>query len=148
MIVPDLDNLDDFLPMPDGLLVNLAECRTMIETFLNELPKISQQDPQTNSALGTALQIANKLLKDTGGRVTVFQTRIPNVNPGALNESVTKEPTVIAPTSDFYKKLALDYASAQIACDLFVLNSHYIDLATLSNENRGKPFCSLTEDFL
>ena len=138
MVMPDLENVDDkleeILPMPDNLLVNLSECRTMIEAFLNELPKIYQQNHSTDSALGTALQVAGKLLNVTGGRVTVLQSRIPNLNPGALNESVAKEPTVIAPTSDFYKKVALDYASAQIACDLFVFNSHYIDLATLSND--------------
>jgi protein transport protein SEC24 len=136
MVAPDLDNLEnkfeDFLPMPDGLMVNLSECRAIVEAFLNELPKIYQHNQQTDSVLGTALQIAGKLLHNTGGRVTVVQTRIPNVNPGALNDAPGKEPTVVGPTSDFYKKLSLDYASQQIACDLFLLNSHHIDLATLS----------------
>ncbi|CAF0997730.1 unnamed protein product [Rotaria sordida] len=139
MIAPDLDNKpEDFLPMPDGLMVTLCECRSTIETFLNELPKIYQDNHETDSALGSALQIAGKLLDQTGGRITVIQTRIPNINPGALQELVgsggqtAKEPTNIGPTSDFYKKLSLDYASLQIACDLFLLNSHHIDLATLS----------------
>jgi len=136
MIVPDLDNKpEDFLPMPDGLMVTLCECRSTVETFLNELPKIYENNNETDSALGSALQIAGKLLGQTGGRVTVVQTRIPNLNPGALNEGINsggKEPTTIGPTSDFYKKLSLDYASIQIACDLFLLNSHHIDLATLS----------------
>jgi protein transport protein SEC24 len=142
MIAPDLDNKpEDFLPMPDGLMVTLCECRTTVETFLNELPKIYEDNHETDSALGSALQIAGKLLGQTGGRVTVIQTRIPNLNPGALNESMNtggntgKEPTTIGPTSDYYKKLSLDYASIQIACDLFLLNSHYIDLATLSRWN-------------
>jgi protein transport protein SEC24 len=142
MIVPDLDDKpEDFLPMPDSLMVTLCECRTTIETFLNELPKIYRDNHETDSALGSALQIAGKLLGQTGGRVTVMQTRIPNINPGALNESVGsagKEPTVIAPTSDYYKKLSLDYASSQIACDLFLLNSHHIDLATLSMLNSSR----------
>jgi protein transport protein SEC24 len=136
MIVPDLDNKpEDFLPMPDGLMVTLCECRSTVETFLTELPKIYENNNETDSALGSALQIAGKLLGQTGGRVTVVQTRIPNLNPGALNEGINsgaKEPTTIGPTSDFYKKLSLDYASIQIACDLFLLNSHHIDLATLS----------------
>jgi protein transport protein SEC24 len=142
MISPDLDTKpEDFLPMPDGLMVTLCECRSTIETFLNELPKIYQDNHETDSALGSALQIAGKLLEQTGGRVTVLQTRIPNLNPGALNESVSnagntgKEPTTIGPTSDFYKKLSLDYSSVQIACDLFLLNSHHIDFATLSMLN-------------
>ncbi|CAF3246703.1 unnamed protein product [Rotaria socialis] len=139
IIAPDLDSKpEDFLPMPDGLMVTLCECRLIVETFLNELPKIYQDNNETDSALGAALQIAGKLLDQTGGRITVVQTRIPNVNPGALHELIstgghaTKEPTIIGPTSDYYKKLSLDYASVQIACDLFLLNSHHIDLATLS----------------
>ena len=136
MVMPDIDNLDgkfdDVLPMPDGLMVNLGECRATIENFLTELPRVYQTNHETDSALGTALQIASKLLSPTGGRVTVIQTRIPNVNPGALKEQTGKEATIAGPTSDFYKQLSLDYASQQIACDLFLLNSHYIDLATLS----------------
>jgi protein transport protein SEC24 len=137
MVAPDIENienkLDEFLPLPDGLMVTLSECRPVIETFLNELPKVYQNNHETDSALGTALLIAGKLLNQTGGRVSVFQTRIPNVNPGILIGHAGKEPTTIGPTSDFYKKLSLDYASQQIACDLFLLNSHFIDLTTLSN---------------
>jgi protein transport protein SEC24 len=142
MVAPDLDSKpEDFLPMPDGLMVTLCECRSTVETFLIELPKIYQDNHETDSALGSALQVAGKLLGQTGGRVTVIQTRIPNLNPGALNESIHsggqagKEPTTVAPTSDYYKKLSLDFASLQIACDLFLLNSHHIDLATLSMYN-------------
>ena len=139
MILPDLDSKpEDSLPMPDGLMVTLSECRATVEAFLNELPKIYLDNHDTDSALGAALQIAQKLLDQTGGRVTVLQTRIPNLNPGALHEQINtaaqsgKEPATVGPTSDYYKKLSLDYASLQIACDLFLLNSHHIDLATLS----------------
>lgn len=134
--------------MPDGLMVTLCECRTIVETFLVELPKLYQDNNETDSALGAALQIAGKLLNQTGGRITVIQTRIPNINPGALHELIStsgnasKEPTTVIPTSDYYKKLSLDYASAQIACDLFLLNSHHIDVATLSK------LCLITKPFL
>ena len=140
MIMPDLDDKpEDALPLPDGLMVTLGECRAVVESFLQELPKLYHDNPETDSALGAALQIAQKLLSPTGGRVTVVQTRIPNINPGALVAPVTasgattsKEPSVVAPTSDYYKKLSLDYASFQIACDLFLLNTHHVDIATLS----------------
>ena len=142
MIAPDLDSKpEDFLPMPDGLMVTLCECRSTVELFLNELPKLYQDNYETDSALGAALQIAGKLLDPIGGRVTVIQTRIPNLNPGALHELINtggqalKEQTAVGPTTDYYKKLSLEYASLQIACDLFLLNSHYIDLATLSMLN-------------
>lgn len=139
MVVPDLENietkLDEFLPLPDGLMVTLCDSRGAVEALLNELPKAYQDNHEADSALGSALLIAGKLLNQTGGRITVMQTRIPNINPGALNEKLAKEPTTISATSDFYKKVALDYASQQIACDLFLLNTHYIDLTTLSMFN-------------
>lgn len=138
MILPEIDQkAEDFLPLPDGLMVTLCDSRSVIETFLKELPRLYQDNHEVDSALGSALLVAQKLLQPTGGRVTVIQTRLPNLNPGALNDtsnfgSKSKELPVIKPTSDFYKKLSLEFASLQIACDLFLLNSHHVDLATLS----------------
>ena len=37
----------------------------------------------------------------------------------------------MAPASDFYKKLALDLSSQQIAVDLFAFSSQFIDLSTI-----------------
>lgn len=42
----------------------------------------------------------------------------------------------LGPATDFYKRLALDFSGQQIAVDLFVLNSQYCDLATLSGISR------------
>lgn len=153
MVASDLENvenkLDEFLPVPDGLMVTLCECRANVEAFLTELPKIYQNNHETDSALGTALLIAGKLLHETGGRITVIQTRIPNINPGALNEQIPKDPKNVGPTSDYYKKLSLDYASQQVACDLFLLNSHYIDLATISTKEKFTfEFFFIFESFL
>lgn len=73
----------------------------------------------------------------TGGRVTVFQSRLPNIGPGALvareNPSQRAGDSVphLNPSTDFYKKLALDCSSQQIAVDLFIVNSQYVDIATL-----------------
>lgn len=39
---------------------------------------------ETQSALGSALQAAFKLLSPTGGRMSVFQTQLPNLGAGAL----------------------------------------------------------------
>lgn len=73
----------------------------------------------------------------TGGRISVFQACLPNLGPGALTSR--EDPTQRAgenvahlnPVTDFYKKLALDCSGQQIAVDLFLVNSQYIDLATL-----------------
>lgn len=38
---------------------------------------------------------------------------------------------MLNPITDFYKKLALDCSGQHIAVDLFILNSQFVDLATL-----------------
>jgi len=70
--------------------------------------------------------------------VTVLQTTLPNVGPGALKyrdvslSSVKKGTLNMAPASDFYKKLALECSSQQIAVDLFAFSGQFIDLTTMS----------------
>lgn len=90
----------------------------------------------------SSLQTALKLIGGTGGRVTVFNTSIPSVGPGALecretHEDLTKpEAEHLRPASDFYRTIALDFVAAQISVDLFMLNSNYCDIATISGVAR------------
>ncbi|CAG9799468.1 unnamed protein product [Chironomus riparius] len=129
---------DVFLPCPDNLLINLKECRELINDLLQQLPKRFANEHDNKSALGAALQAALKLMNATGGRVTVFQTCLPNHGPGALqsredpNNRSSKDVQHLGPATDFYKRLALDCSGQQIAVDLFLLNSQYSDLSTLS----------------
>ncbi|XP_029174847.1 protein transport protein Sec24A isoform X2 [Nylanderia fulva] len=136
MIMLDID--DVFLPCPENLIVNLKEREELIRYLLTQLPIKFCGTHDTNSALGAGLQAALKLLSSTGGRVTVFQTCLPNVGPGALqpredpNTRTNKDVPHLNPATDFYKRFALDCSGQQIAIDLFLLNSQYSDLATLS----------------
>lgn len=135
MIVSALTDI--FLPRPDNLLINLKEGKEMINDLLETLPKRFEQSHDSGSALGAALQVAFKLMSATGGRVTVFQTCLPNVGPGALksredpNNRSSKDVNHLGPATDFYKKLALEYSGQQISADIFLLNSQYSDLSTL-----------------
>lgn len=67
----------------------------------------------------------------------MFQTCLPNVNPGGLqsrenpNERSAKDVHHLGPATDFYKRHALECSGQQIAVDLFLLNSQYSDLATI-----------------
>lgn len=133
MIYPDLEEL--ILPLPDNLMINLNENREAIQIFLQSLPTLFADSYETDSALGSALNAAFQLLKHTGGRITIMQTCLPNLGIGSLkprDENIDKDSTNIGPQSDFYKKLALDCAGVHIAVDLFMFNSLYADMATLS----------------
>ncbi|OAD61626.1 Protein transport protein Sec24B, partial [Eufriesea mexicana] len=136
MIMLDID--DVFLPCPENLIVNMKEREELIRDLLAQLPTKFQGTHDTNSALGAALQAAYKLMSPTGGRVTVFQTCLPNLGPGLLqaredpNSRAGKDVPHLNPVTDFYKRLALNCSEQQIAVDLFLLNCQYCDLATLS----------------
>ncbi|CAB1316714.1 unnamed protein product, partial [Coregonus sp. 'balchen'] len=120
LIVSDIEDI--FLPTPDSLLVNLNECKELVQDLLKSLPQMFGKTMETQSALGPALQAAFKLLSATGGRVSVFQTQLPNL--GDIQN--------LSPATDFYKKLALDCSGQQVAVDLFLLSTQYCDLASLA----------------
>ncbi|XP_038651792.1 protein transport protein Sec24A isoform X1 [Scyliorhinus canicula] len=137
MVVSDIEDI--FIPTPDNLLVNLNESKELIQDLLRTLPQMFTNTLETQSALGPALQAAFKLMSPTGGRASVFQTQLPSLGVGALKSredpnqrSSLKDVQHLSPAIDFYKKLALDCSGQQIAVDLFMFNSQYSDLASLT----------------
>lgn len=59
MAVADLEEV--FLPMPENLLVNLNECRTTIDSFLETFGRMFKNTTNNYSAMGPAMEAALKL---------------------------------------------------------------------------------------
>ncbi|XP_024431099.2 protein transport protein Sec24A [Desmodus rotundus] len=135
LIVSDIE--DVFIPMPENLLVNLNESKELVQDLLKTLPQMFTKTLETQSALGPALQAAFKLMSPTGGRMSVFQTQLPTLGVGALkpreepNHRSSAKEIHLTPSTDFYKKLALDCSGQQVAVDLFLLSGQFSDLASL-----------------
>ncbi|XP_053528740.1 protein transport protein Sec24A isoform X2 [Artibeus jamaicensis] len=135
LIVSDIE--DVFMPMPENLLVNLNESKELVQDLLKTLPQMFTKTLETQSALGPALQAAFKLMSTSGGRMSVFQTQLPTLGVGALkpreepNHRSSAKEIHLTPSTDFYKKLALDCSGQQVAVDLFLLSGQYSDLASL-----------------
>ncbi|XP_054573819.1 protein transport protein Sec24A isoform X2 [Eptesicus fuscus] len=135
LIVSDIEDI--FIPMPENLLVNLNESKELVQDLLKTLPQMFAKTLETQSALGPALQSAFKLMSPTGGRMSVFQTQLPTLGVGALkpreepNQRSSAKEIHLTPSTDFYKKLALDCSGQQVAVDLFLLSGQYSDLASL-----------------
>jgi len=136
IVVSDVE--DVFLPTPDGLLVNLAESRDLVQDLLTQLPGWFAGTHSTRSCLGAALQAAYKLVYPVGGRITAMIASLPSHGPGALaaredpNNRAGQNSPHLGPATDFYKKLALECSSQQVAVDLISVSAGYTDLATLS----------------
>lgn len=118
-------------------MVNMEENKKAIKNLLTSLPNNYRESYNTGCALGAALQAAFKILAPRGGRVTVFQACLPNCGPGSLesrddgNLHTGERVQHMAPSTDFYKKLALECNTEQIAIDLFFVSSQYLDIATI-----------------
>jgi Sec23/Sec24 trunk domain len=66
----------------------------------------------------------------------VFQVTLPGLGPGALQSrssgGVKDASALLNPAIDFYKRLALECSAQQVAVDLFILNSQFADMASIS----------------
>ena len=72
--VSDIDDM--FLPSPSDLLVNLNDCKKLVEGLLEELPTMFTESYQTQSALGAALQAAYKMAAPTGRTPLILFSRL------------------------------------------------------------------------
>ncbi|CAH8519106.1 unnamed protein product [Schistosoma rodhaini] len=140
LICPDLEEI--FLPDDEGLINRVEDSGDSLRDFLLHLPENFVGTNDTGNCLGSALQAALKLIGAVGGRITVFTTCLPTVGSGAL--SLREEPCDrssvdvkhLGPSTDFYKTYALDCSHKQVGVDMFIFNSQYCDIATISGASR------------
>ncbi|KAJ1352255.1 hypothetical protein KIN20_008550 [Parelaphostrongylus tenuis] len=129
---------EPFLPSYDGILIPLKKNIDTVRSFVEKIPVFFENANSASNCLGSALKVVHDLIAEIGGRITVFQASIPNVGLGSLqsredpNQRAAQDVQNLGPATDFYKCLALECTGHQVALDLFMLNTHYADLATLS----------------
>lgn len=137
---------EPFLPAFSDLLVNLSECRTQLDTLLDQLPQMYSTPSKSSPALGPVLQTAHMLLKPIGGKIVVICASLPTQFEGALKArddpkilGTPKESSLLQPANQFYKLFASEVVKDQICVDLFVAPPQlslnvpiYVDLASLS----------------
>jgi protein transport protein SEC24 len=142
MVVADVT--DTFLPTPEDLLVNLAECRSVFEAALDLVPSAwgapsAAPAPGADAALGPAMSAALAVMQHVGGKLLLFAASLPSVGEGKLRMredarlfGTDREHALRNPEDGFYKKLSAECSRVQICVDLFALGGPYMDVATLS----------------
>lgn len=137
LVVADLVEL--FVPAPDDLLVNLQDCREVIDVFLENLPTMFDNTTSQVACLGPALKAAFTVTKHIGGKMCVFQSVLPTLGDGALVPreqmqimGTPKEVELLRPAQNWYKETAIEFSRAQIGVDMFLFPRAYIDVAALA----------------
>jgi len=137
LVVSDLKEL--FVPLPDNLLVNLQESRSVVEAFLDSLPEMFVKNPVVSqSCLGPALKAAFTVMKQIGGKMCVFQSILPNLGDGALKPreqpgimGTPNEVKLLKPDVTWYKDTAVEFSRQQISVDMYLFPYQYMDLASI-----------------
>ncbi|XP_002533043.2 protein transport protein Sec24-like At3g07100 [Ricinus communis] len=137
MVVSDLDDI--FVPLPDDLLVNLSESRSVVEAFLDTLPSMFQDNMNVESAFGPALKAAFMVMNQLGGKLLVFQNTMPSLGVGRLKlrgedlrvYGTDKESALRVPEDPFYKQLAADFTKYQIGVNIYAFSDKYTDVASI-----------------
>ncbi|KAJ1505302.1 COPII subunit, partial [Coelomomyces lativittatus] len=143
LVVSDLD--DVFLPAPEGVFVNLDECKRSFLHLLSILPDVHASSSSSSSSsspcqLKPALQAGYQLMQSIGGKITVFLTNNPSpfqidglsgassgffpsssLQDKKKNVSSSSSTSSSSSSSSFYKKFAVDCYLCQISVDLFLM---------------------------
>ncbi|MBA0771014.1 hypothetical protein Gotri_019548 [Gossypium trilobum] len=137
MVISDLDDI--FVPLPDDLLVNLSESRNVVETFLDSLPSMFQDNVNVESAFGPAVKAAFMVMSQLGGKLLIFQNTLPSLGVGRLKlrgddlraYGTDKEHLLRLPEGSFYKQMAADLTKYQIGVNVYAFSDKYTDIASL-----------------
>lgn len=137
LVVSDLN--DPVLPLPEDLLVNLQESRSVIEALLDSLPAMFARSPGGAACTGPALLAAVKVIQHIGGKLVLLQTCLPSMGSGALKPRENPrllgsdmEHTLLSCETKWYRDLGAELSRVQICLDLFLFPQQYCDVATLS----------------
>ncbi|KAL0415590.1 UNVERIFIED_CONTAM: protein transport protein Sec24-like CEF [Sesamum latifolium] len=141
LIVPDVQ--DVYTPLESDVIVQLAECRQHLEILLESIPTMFQNNRIADSAFGAAVKAAFLAMKNTGGKLLVFQSVLPSTGIGSLsareeegrsNISAGEKEAhkLLQPVDKTLKTMAIEFAEYQVCVDLFITTQAYVDIASLS----------------
>ncbi|CAI9293190.1 unnamed protein product [Lactuca saligna] len=140
-LVPDIH--DVYTPLPSDVVVQLSECREHLDLLLESIPTMFQNNKTADSAFGAGMKGAFLAMKNTGGKLLVFQSVLPAAGIGALSareaegrsniSSGEKEPhKLLQPVDKTLKTMAIEFAEYQVSVDVFITTQSYVDIASVS----------------
>ncbi|XP_076896769.1 protein transport protein SEC24 B-like [Bidens hawaiensis] len=141
LIVPDVQ--DVYTPLQSDVIVQLSECCQHLDLLLESIPTMFQNNKTADSAFGAGIKAAFLAMKNTGGKLLVFQSVLPSVGIAALSareaeersniSAGEKEPhKLLQPVDNTLKTMAIEFAEYQVSVDVFLTTQSYVDVACIS----------------
>ncbi|XP_015074581.1 protein transport protein Sec24-like CEF isoform X2 [Solanum pennellii] len=141
LIVPDVR--DVYTPLQSDVIVQLSECREHLELLLENIPTMFGHNKTADSAFGAAVKAAFLAMKNTGGKLLVFQSVLPSTGVGALSAreaegrsavsaAETEAHKLLQPADKTLKTMAIEFAEYQVCVDVFLTTQSYVDIASIS----------------
>ncbi|XP_049355011.1 protein transport protein Sec24-like At4g32640 [Solanum verrucosum] len=141
LIVPDVQ--DVYTPLQSDVIVQLSECREHLELLLENIPTMFRHNRTADSAFGAAVKAAFLAMKNTGGKLLVFQSVLPSTGVGALSAreaegrstvsaAETEAHKLLQPADKTLKTMAIEFAEYQVCVDVFLTTQSYVDIASIS----------------
>lgn len=127
LIIPDVQ--DVYTPLQIDVIVPLPECRQHLELLLESIPIMFQSNRTYESAFGAAIKATFLAMKDTGGKLMVFQSVLPSIGIGALSAREAEGRTNISawekeahkllqPSDKTLKELPVELVEYQVSVDI------------------------------
>jgi len=140
LAVGDVDDM--FVPMAEGLMVDVAEAEANIDSLMEQLPSLFSETRETETILAPVVQAGKEAFRAAGccGKLIIFHHNLPVAEaPGKLKNrddrkclGTDREKTVLTPQTKLYNDLGQECVTIGCSVDLFLFNNAYIDIATLS----------------
>merc|ERR1719435_551679 len=140
LAVGDVDDM--FVPMAEGLMVDVAEAEANIDSLMEQLPSLFSETRETETILAPVVQAGKEAFRAAGccGKLIIFHHNLPVAEaPGKLKNrddrkclGTDREKTVLTPQTKLYNDLGQECVGVGCSVDLFLFNNAYIDIATLS----------------
>lgn len=137
---------DMFVPMAEGLMVDVTESEAVIDSLMEQLPRLFSETRETETILGPVIQAGKEGFRAAGccGRLVIFHHNLPVAEaPGKLKNrddrkclGTDREKTVLTPQTKFYNDLGQECVGVGCSVDLFLFNNAYVDIATLCQVSR------------
>ena len=130
-----LSDLDELLlpPVPEDILANLAESKSVIQSLLNSLPAMFANTTNNGSCLTLAIELATKILRNLGGRIYIMQCGNALITEKSLSTKIqnNEKSSLLMPTNPHFCNMTAEMHQYFISVDMFIYSDSYKNIITL-----------------